>query len=476
MSTLDRINTYVRNSATFKLIGVGILALLLLIPANMVDSLIYERQNLRDIAIGEISSKWGDAQRLAGPVIQVPYTEVYKISDDEEAIRKGSVYLLPDQATISTKLQSEERYRGIYVAVLYTTDIKVTGRFDSLKVDRLAVPPSSLDWSKASLCFGVEDLRGIDSLSRLTFGNQRLDFEPGLAPGALIRQGFQAPIELSENNSGVSFSFSFSVRGNSSISFTPLAANTSVSMQADWNTPKFIGAFLPDSREITDAGFSASWNILEVNRPFPQVGNLLVGESSPLRTNGRKNRNSTYEADYRTDYVSDNSSELDMGAYDFGVDLLLPVDDYRKTIRSSKYSSLFIAATFLTFFFIEVLNGRRLHPVQYLLVGFAIILFYVLLISLSEHLGFDLSYLISVLVILGLVMGYCKSVLGTLKLTLLVGGILTVLYGFFYSLLQLEDYALLLGSFGLLLALATIMYLTRKTDWYNLGRPEAGRE
>ena len=161
------------------------------------------------------------------------------------------------------------------------------------------------------------------------------------------------------------------------------------------------------------------------------------------------------------------------GGYDFGVRFLLPVDEYRKIDRSAKYSALFIAATFLTFFFIEVLNRRRIHPVQYLLIGFAVVLFYVLLLSLSEHLGFDASYAISVALILGLITAYAYSQLRSVKLTGLVAGVLAVLYVFFYSLLQLEDYALLLGSFGLLLALATVMWLTRRTDWYDLGRGAA---
>jgi len=466
MNTLDRLNGFVRRSATLKLIGVAILALILLIPASMIDSLVYERQNLRDAAVAEIASKWGNVQRLAGPVIQVPYTQAVELSDGKVTTRRGSAYFLPEEVTFDGGVASEERYRGIYVAVLYTSTFQVRGRFSSLDLNRIDVNEDELDWSRARLCFGVEDLRGIDSLSKLQFSGASVDFEPGAVAGGLLSSGFQAPIQLDSGFAGGNFEFDVTVRGNSAINFTPLAANTVVDLNSDWGTPKFSGAFLPDERDIDDAGFMASWRVLEVNRPFPQQGTLLLGQDGLQPQYSGAPAQSAYEMEYRDPYQYEDQSSFN--GYDFGVNFLLPVDDYRKTMRSAKYSALFIAATFLTFFFIEVLNGRRLHPVQYLLVGFAVVLFYVLLLSLSEHLGFDWAYLIAALLILGLVTGYSAAVLRNTKLTLLVAGVLAALYAFFYSLLQLEDYSLLIGSFGLLAALATIMYLTRRTNWYQL--------
>ena len=468
MSSIDRINRYIRRSATFKLIGVAILALLLLIPASMVDSLIYERQQLRDQAVDQIASTWGGPQRLAGPVLQVPYAQYYPARNNNEAgyTDRGSAYFLPDVLNISGNTASEERYRGIYVAVLYTGDVQVSGSFDSLELDRLSVPASALDWSKARLCFGVEDLRGIDSLTELSFGTSSVPFEPGTPAAAVVSTGFQAPVTVNPAQS-TEFSFALSLRGSSQLSFMPLAALTNVELTSDWDTPKFTGAFLPDDRTVDETGFGASWTVLEVNRPFAQEGTLKTDQAGirPLQMS-----HANYD---RYDYAGiepamSATAGTNFGGFDFGVHYLLPVDEYRKISRSAKYSALFIAATFLTFFFIEVLNRRRLHPVQYLLVGFAVVLFYILLLSLSEHIGFDLSYAISVGLILGLVTGYSYAVLRNVKLTVLVAGILTLLYGFFYSLLQLEEYSLLLGSLGLLLALATVMYLTRRTDWYNL--------
>ena len=459
MSTLERINNYIKGSATLKLLGVAILALILLWPAGLVDSLIWERQNLRDTAVDEISSKWGNAQRLAGPIIQVPFTETTTtvLSDGKEtsSTRRGAAYFLPEAVDFEGATISEERYRGIYVAVLYTADVKVSGHFKPFALDRLDVDTSALDWSRATLVFGLSDVRGIDKLSSLSFGSQSNEFEPGAPSFGLIPRGFQAPIELSPSFAGGEFSFDLNFRGSGTMAFAPLSAETNVSLNSDWGTPKFSGSFLPDERTIDDSGFGASWKILEVNRPIPQEGTIRTAQSDAYNTFGTRG-------------FAEGNNRARAGNYDFGVRFLLPVDDYRKISRSAKYSALFIGATFLTFFFIEVLNRRRLHPVQYLLVGFAVVLFYVLLLSLSEHIGFNWAYLVSTGLILGLISGYTAAVLGNRKLTFLVTSILAILYGFFYSLLQLEDYSLLLGSAGLLLALATVMYLTRKTNWYKL--------
>ena len=473
MSTLSQINDFARRSATLKLLGVGLLGLFLLIPAYLVDDLIRERQNLRDDAVLEIGAQWGQAQRLAGPIIQVPY-QTQTTVDNKVVTQRGEAYLLPATVDIDVQLVPETRKRSIYAAVLYEATVRVTGRFDSLAVSRLGVPVGALDFTRASLSFGVEDVRGIDSLSQLTLGGQRTTFEPGLPQAAVLYSGFQAPIQLTGGWTGGDFAFELRVRGSSSIGFSPLASQTDVTLGGNWGDPKFSGAFLPDERTVEADAFSAHWSIVEVNRPLPRAGLIAAGQGGQGPYDGGITR-MRYSNDRMQSYASyDYDIEpatavgpalTSFGDFDFGADLLLPVDDYRKTYRSARYSALFIAASFLTFFFIEALNRKRLHLIQYLLIGAAVVLFYVLLLSLSEHIGFDLAYALSVLLILGLIGGYSYAVLDSTRLTGLVVGILALLYGFFYSLLQLEDYSLLLGSFGLLLALAVIMYLTRRTNW-----------
>ncbi len=476
MSSLDSLNDFARRSPTIKLLGIGLLALILLIPATMVNSLITERQSLRDSAVQEISQQWGHAQRLAGPVIQVPYTQ-RELVDNRYVDRVAAAYFLPSQVRIEAEIAPEQRRRGIYVAVLYTGKLRVTGRFDTLAISRLGVAPELIDWSRASLSFGVEDLRGIDSLSSLTLGGSRIGFEPGLPIPSLLHSGFQAPITIAPDWTGGEFNFDLTLRGSSEIAFSPLASQTEVATSGTWGDPKFTGAFLPDQRKVESATFDAQWTVVEVNRPLPRAGTLPAGSTGQGAFQAEAMKIDPYTGDryaYATTVESYDGTQTaaatSFGNYDFGVSLLLPLDDYRKTYRSARYSALFIAASFLTFFFIEVLNGRRLHLVQYLLIGAAIVLFYVLLLSLSEHIGFDLAYLTSVLLTLGLIGGYSWSVLDNRKLTLLVIGLLALLYGFFYGLLQLEDYSLLIGSLGLLVALATIMYLTRRTNWGDLGQ------
>jgi inner membrane protein len=229
------------------------------------------------------------------------------------------------------------------------------------------------------------------------------------------------------------FSFSIDVRGSEQVYFSPLGKTTSVSLSSTWPNPSFIGEFLPESREVNKTGFNAQWKVLHLNRSFPQA------------------------------WVN---SQQQLQSSNFGVELLLPVDHYSNTLRSIKYAVLFVFLTFLVFFFIELFNKKQLHPIQYLLVGSALILFYLLLLSISEYLSFGLAYLISSLGICGLITGYTHGSLADKKITATVASFLVVLYGLLYILLQLQDYALLVGSLGLFLILAIVMYLTRKFNWY----------
>lgn len=461
MSTFESFNSFVKKSATFKILGVALLALILLIPAFMVDSLIRERQNLRDSAVEEISSKWGKHQNLKGPVLHVPYTQQKVNAKGEVYSSNGTAYFLPENLNYTGDLQSEERSRGIYSAVLYKTTYQVKGQFSDLQLDRLGIDKSAFDWDRATLVVGVSDLQGIERLDPLTLNGTKQKFEPGVPDYSAVSVGFQAPIKIQETDfkNKIEFEFGLVLRGSSLVSFTPLGATTTVNLTGSWGAPKFDGSPLPTSHTVTNDKFVAEWKVLEVNRPFKQQGLLREESHNPFEQ----------DVDYNQSYSGRRSySSVVFPEFDFGVRLLLPVDEYRKIYRSSRYSMLFISATFLVFFFSEVLNRKKVHPVQYLLVGFAIVLFYILLLSISEHLGFNISYCISTGLILGLITAYTYALFRNVKLTALISSVLAVLYIFFYSLLQLEDYSLLIGSFGLLISLAVIMYLTRGTDWYNL--------
>jgi inner membrane protein len=224
------------------------------------------------------------------------------------------------------------------------------------------------------------------------------------------------------------------INGSESINFIPVGKQTNVDLDSDWANPSFEGSFLPNTRDINETGFNASWKVLHLNRSYPQQ---WIG----------------------TKYNIDESS--------FGVKLLLPVDHYQKSLRSVKYAIMFISLTFLIFFFTEILNKKRIHPIQYLLVGLGLSVFYTLLVSLSEQINFNLAYLLASLSIITLITAYSYSMLKNIKLTVIVAFVLSVLYTFLFTVIQLQDYSLLLGSIGLFLALAIVMYLSRKVDWYS---------
>lgn len=457
----DRLNDWARRSVTLKLAIIGFLILFLLIPTSMIDGLIYERQQLRDNTQLEVASKWGLEQTLGGPVISVPYYYETVGGEDKIIPHTGYAHFLPDDISMEGELTPEERYRGIYVVVLYNTKIALRGTFGNFDAAALNVPETSLRWEDALFTVGISDMTGVQSAIALNFGGEAHDLGPGTVTADVFTSGASVPISLSEGQDSVDFRFSLDLNGSSALYFRPFGKRTTLQLEGGWANPSFDGTFLPKSREVTGEGFTASWEVLQLNRNYPQQG---VGSFTP------KVSGSSRYVDFRNDYanVEDNTDR-------FGLRLLLPVDEYKKTYRSTNFAVLFIFITFLTFFFIEVLNRRRVHPIQYLLIGAAIILFYVLLLSISEHLLFNSAYWISCAAIVSLITGYSWFILRNAKLTGIVAGLLIVLYVFFYSLLQLQDYALLFGSLGLLLILAVIMYLTRNIDWYNLNQEEGGQ-
>ena len=437
-SAMDRINGWLRTSTMLKLIVIGILILVLLIPTGMLQSLIYERESTRNQAIAEVSAKWGGEQIIGGPVLSVPYEIVSKDAKGQIQSQTAYAHFLPDDLEFDGAIRPEQRNRGIFVVMLYNTRLTIRGSFKKPSVTSLGLSPGVMQWNKAFISLGVSDMKGIRDGITVRVNNQVLPVEPGIPSSDLLTSGVSVPIALDADT--FRFESVINLNGSTQLSFLPFGKETRVRLQSPWMTPSFTGSFLPDQRSVTPQGFRASWKVLQFNRNFPQqgLGNFL----------GK----------------ADAKSNEKLPA--FGVKLMLPVDEYQKTMRSAKYSVMFIMLTFVAFFFVEILDRRRIHPIQYLLVGFAICLFYLLLLSISEHMSFDWAYLIGSGIILTLITFYIRYVFKNLRLTVLFSGVLALLYGFFYSLLQLEDYSLLLGSFGLLLILGLIMYLTRHVDWY----------
>lgn len=443
-STFNKVNQWARGSVSLKLLIIGIFVLLLLIPSEMVQSLIRDREGTREQAVSEIWRTWGDRQILAGPILSVPV--VSQTKNEKGAIVPLTRYLhfLPEKVDFKGSLAPIRRYRSIYEVILYSADLQISGFFKPLSPSGLNVEPASIQWNKASVSFGISDMKGIRENILMNWDGTDQRMQPGLPVTDLVENGVSLPVNYNpeiENH----FALKIALNGSRLLAFQPFAAEMNVHIQAPWGNPSFEGAFIPVTKTITSKNFSADWKVLELNRNYGQYGfeNYVDAgkEGEPLFVDGR--------------ISADNRRGT------FGVNLLVPVDQYQRTTRAAKYGVLFVILTFVTFFFFELLRKKYVHPIQYLIIGFAIMLFYLLLLSLAEYMLFDLAYAISALVITAMVMLYAGAIFANRRYGIIVGLILLLLYGYFYTLLQLQLYSLLFGSIGMVIMLSVIMMLTR---------------
>jgi len=444
-STFSKINQWARNSISLKLSVIGLFVLILLIPSEMVQSLIRERETTRNQAISEIWRTWGDRQVLAGPIVSVPVVTVKSIPNGTVESSTRFLHFLPENLSVSGDVVPVIRYRSIYEVVLYSGSLAFKGNFKPLVPKGLNVQPGDIKWDKAYVTFGISDMKGIKENIDLAWNDSVFRMQPGVPVHDVIKGGVSIPASIDPsvvNN----FSFKLQLNGSRLLAFLPFASEMNVNLASAWANPSFEGAFIPSDKSVTKKGFTAKWKILELNRNYGQFGfdNFINnGEADP-------------NAMFTNDRISADNS---VGA--FGVNLIMPVDQYQRTTRAAKYGVLFVILTFVTFFFFELLRKKYVHPLQYLIVGFAIMLFYLLLLSLAEYLLFDLAYAISALVITLMVMLYAGAIFNNTKYGVIVGLILFMLYAYFYTLLQLQLYSLLFGSIGMAVMLSVIMLLTR---------------
>jgi inner membrane protein len=433
METIEKNFDGFFKSVGFKLALIGFLTLVLLIPANLILNLIREREQRRIETIAEVSSIWGNAQTLCGPVISVPFKVTKQTEEGALITETKTAHFLPENLRIEGSVKPEERYRGIYKVVSYRASLHVSGNFAALDPGLLNISETAFETGQAVIEFGIPDMRGINQEILIHWGDSVQEVIPGLLSTHLSESGIHANISL-EGKKVYNFSFDIDLNGSQSLNFIPLGKETNIKMNSTWNSPSFCGAFLPDDREINDAGFNAFWNILQLNRNFPQQ------------------------------WIDDQYSVIESS---FGVELLTPVDTYRKSERSVKYAILFIALTFIVFFFAEVLTKTRIHFVYYFLTGAAICIFYSLLTALAEHMTFTIAYLVSSVIIAGMIGIYANSLYKKWQVTLTVVTSLVALYVFLFVILQMMDYSLLFGNIGLVIILGIVMYFSRKIDWYS---------
>lgn len=427
-----------RFALLLKLLLIGFLLLILLIPLSMVESLIQQRESAADAARTEIAGKWSLAQQIVGPVLSVPCLSATETADAQgvKTVRYTRRYIniLPESLKIDGRVNTQTLSRGIYEAVMYRSSLQLSGEFRLSEEEAARLTEYQADFSKARLSVGITDLRGLETLAVLRWDDQKTGFSPGTGDdtglSSVLSTGVDAT-SLSENGSSIAFSTDLSLKGSESLYFIPVGKTTSVHLSSDCATPSFSGNFLPSQREVSPEGFQSVWNVIGMNRNYPQI----------LENIGR-------------------NEAVQQSA--FGVELLVPVAQYQMAVRAVKYAVLIILLTFVVVLFAEIVLRRRLGPLPYLLTGLALVLFYSLLVALSEHIGFALSYLTASAMTTGLLLFYMRSVLGQGNAAWGVAGMLMLLYAYIYILMQMETYALLAGSLGLFAILAGVMFLSQK--------------
>lgn len=433
VADLNSIAAMLRRSLAVRLFVIGVILLILLIPAVLVSSLISERQNYYRAAVAEISEKWGGSQTVAGPLLLLPGRTERTVLKDDKQIRETvteNFLILPEELRISAAITPEIRYRGIYEVVLYQAKLILDGSF-------LPRPENAwqFDFNQANLLMPVSDLTGIRQV-RVTVDGREYPARPGIALNPPPREerfqsGFHVRPAIAAGENAIPFHIELELNGSGGLMFLPLGRTTGLVLDSSWNAPSFQGSFLPFNREIRPDGFHAEYQVTELNRNFPQMA-----AAAALR-------------------AADS---------DFGVALVVPVNIYLQASRTAKYAVLFIIAALLALLFTERLTGVTMHPAQYLVSGLGIVLFYAILLSTAEHIGFGWGFILASLLTAGALTFYCRLVFRSLKTASILGLLLLLGYGVLYLVLQLQDFALLAGVSILFLLLLALMLVTGRMN------------
>lgn len=457
MSTLhqqgSKFGRWIKTSITARMAMVGFLILILLLPLSFIKSLIYERMQRQKEVVSEINQKWGREVLLYGPILKIPYKTYHKksiVNQKTKVVQTEMVeeinygYFFPKELNVNSTINPEEKKRGIYKTAVYKSTIDISGSFTQPDFSELDIKPEQIIWNKARLLIETSNLKGVNSGVEIKLNNNKYPFTSKYTNS---KRSYNNNVDLHKLESkfiakedipqkkDVSFNLNISINGSEQIRFIPVGKETNVHIQSNWKTANFLGEYLPyNSDKISKDGFNAKWKVLDINRPFPQ-------QSFNLIPNLKK--------------------------YAFGVNFMIPVDEYQKSERSVKYGFLVIGLTFLVFFLIQTMSKIPIHPFQYLMIGIALTMFYTLLISISEHSSFLKAYIIAGISVVSLITLYSKSILKGIKFPLFVGASLGILYTFIFVIIQLENYALLVGSVGLFVILASVMFASRKIDWQN---------
>lgn len=411
------------------------LLVLLQVPVSMVSDLIGERSQRQEEVKLDIASSSSGEQRIVGPLITIDYSQTV-LRDGERYVTEYRQFILPETLDINANLDSFEKYRGIYRAKLYKAQTVLTGHFDLSSLNEL----KQYQISQINLVVGIRDSRGLIRFDEMTLAGKPFQLEPGTGIKQ-FSQGFHTELQLKEldTTKPLSFNLNFLLQGMGKLQVTPIGDSTTVELSSAWPHPSFIGDYLPISSDISALGFKASW---------------------------ASNNFSTNIGQFFESCLSDVASCYEFEQRQMGVDLIDPVDHYLKSHRAVNYSLLVIILVFASFFLLELFQARPIHPVQYGFVGLALALFYLLLISFSEHIGFNWAYTVSAIASTVLLSAYVAGMLRNTKHSLIFSGSLLLLYGMLFGLLLAESYALLMGTLLCFVILSLVMLLTRHVDWY----------
>jgi inner membrane protein len=452
-------------SPGIKLLLVGAVAAILSIPLFAVYALVYDRQEQSTVAQAAITAGWGGSQIVSGPVLAIPY-----IRDDTQTEMvegrsvtrtrqvRAELYLSPASQKVRARLQPEERQKSIYRSVIYRAELGGTARFElpaELRLDGVTRDKLMLD--QAELRFGVSDPRGLQNDAKVTAGGANVVLQPGKGVASSGDAGFYGA--LTWDGTSVDVTWSYGLRGSRSIALVPRGGETRWDVTSPWPSPSFGGSFLPDERKVDGKGFTAGYEV-----PNLALGQAIATTTDPgMPTIADPSTGMAYAATMATDAGT---------AMAASIGLVEPVDLYSQVNRSVKYGFLFIGFTFLMFLMFDVVAGARVATAEYLLTGAGLVLFFVLLLAFSEVIGFAAAYALASVAIIGLLTAYSAAVLKSWKRARFTGALLVGLYALIYVLLSLEALSLVIGSVLLFLALAGVMYATRKVDWSSVGRSE----
>ncbi len=456
----ERFGRWIQESIMVKLLSIGFLMLILLIPSSWIDDIIGERQDRAVAVMAEVADKWSGSQTLTGPLLVIPYKvqEVIDRGKEGKEVREyvQNAFFLPESLQVSGKINPEILHRGIFDAVVYESALDIKSTFKAPDFKSLSIPEEMIIWKDAHLVLGISDVRGISDQFNFSAFNHTLQAEPSNNIGVIVEtKGSQPSFSYDRNNAPAEtftkngiivrlqatsaddvtgqVAVKLKLKGSNRLDFIPAGKTTTVDLQGAWADPSFDGEFLPASREITENDFKATWKILHFNRPFSQQ---WIGQDQHLQSSN------------------------------FGLKLIMPVDQYQKSMRTSKYSELIILLTFMALFLVEITQKIRIHPFQYILIGAALTIYYILLLSLSEHLGYNLAYGVASVATAAMITAYSRSFLKTWRLTSLFAFVLVIFYTFIFVIILQQDFSLLLGSIGLFLIVGLLMYFSRHVNWY----------